>query len=272
MKPEMKLPQPPEITDRQLGDEWLDWNGKTAPDKIEAGKGLFIFLSVVSLFLLCLLLIVFHWLIQPRLTQFGPMVVQLGTIFIYLLVVITLNWLVILLLAVTTRSPMILKFICKPSYLAALLPWSARLGKWVGISRDRISNSFLKVHNLVTDALRKPVNNTQLLILLPRCLNREIMQQLRALKEKYRFEMFTAGGGDVAREMIRKKRPKTIIAIACERDLVSGIQEVAPYIPVLGFPNQRPEGPCKNTEVNITEVEAAIKSALGLDNHVKKSV
>ncbi|MDI6783536.1 MAG: DUF116 domain-containing protein [bacterium] len=267
MKPETKLPQPPEIADRQLGDEWLDWNGKSAPTKIETGKGLFILFSILSLLLLCLVLIIFHWLIQPRLTQFGPVVVQLGTILIYLLVIITFIWLVVLLLALTTRSLFILKLIRKPSYLGALLPWSARLGKWLGVSRDRISNSFLKVHNLLTDALRKPVNNTQLLILLPRCLNRNIMQQLRALKEKYQIEMFTAGGGDVAREMIRKKRPKTIIAIACERDLVSGIRDVAPYIPVLGFPNQRPEGPCKNTEVDITQVETAIRATLGLDNH-----
>jgi uncharacterized protein len=264
MKPETKLPQPPEIADRQLGDEWLDWDGETPPDKIEAGKGLFLFFSILSLILLCLLLIIFRWLIQPRLNQFGPLVVLLGTILIYFLVVITILWLIILLLAVTTKSPLILKLIRKPSYLAGLLPWAARLGRWLGVSGDRISNSFLKVHNLVTAALRKPIANSQLLILLPRCLNREVMQRLRELKEKYQVDMFTAGGGDVAREMIRKKRPKTIIAIACERDLVSGIKDVAPYIPVFGFPNLRPEGPCKNTEVDLPKIEAAIRQVLGL--------
>ncbi|MFB3896066.1 MAG: DUF116 domain-containing protein [bacterium] len=265
MKPETKLPQPPEIADRQLGDEWLDWDGKTPPDKLDAGKGLFLSFSILSLILLSLLLIIFHWLIQPRLTQFGPVVVMLGTIFIYILVGITILWLIILLIAITTKSLFFLKLIRKPSYLVALLPWSARLGQWLGISRDRIGNSFLKVHNLVTSAIRKPVNNTQLLILLPRCLNREVFQQLRALKEKYQVDMFTAGGGDVAREMIRKKRPKTIIAIACERDLISGIKDVAPYIPVLGFPNLRPEGPCKNTEVDLSQIESAIKQVLGLN-------
>lgn len=268
MKPETKLPQNPEISDRHLGDEWLDWNGQKNQENIETGRNVFLFFSTLGLILVCLLLIVFHWLIQPRLSQFGPFMVQLGSAFIFLLVAIIILWLSVFLLAILTRRQVILKLLPKSKYIIALLPWSARLGTWFGISRDRVSNSFLKVHNLVTDAFRKPITSAQLLILLPRCLNREIMQQLRALKEKYQFEMFTAGGGDVAREMIRKKRPKTIIAIACERDLVSGIRDVSPHIPVIGFPNQRPEGPCKNTAVDISQIEAAIRSVLGLNPQI----
>ncbi|MCX7918173.1 MAG: DUF116 domain-containing protein [bacterium] len=263
MRPESKLPQPPEISDRQLGDEWLDWDGKSNPGITESGKGLFISFSILSLIILGLGLLLFHWLIQPRLAQFGTLVVQLGTVVIYLLVAFVALCLCILVLAVTTESPVIIQLIRNPSYLGMLLPWSTRLANWVGFSRDKVTNSFLKVHNLLTSSLRKPIDHTQLLILLPRCLNREMFQQLRALKEKYQVEMFTAGGGDVAREMIRKKKPKTIIAIACERDLVSGIRDVAPYIPVLGFPNKRPEGPCKNTEVDVSQIEIAIKTVLG---------
>lgn len=79
----------------------------------------------------------------------------------------------------------------------------------------------------------------------PRCLNKENNIRLRQLRDHYHFQMATADGGTEARLKIKEVRPKVIIAIACERDLISGFKEVNPYIPVIGFPNFRPEGPCK---------------------------
>jgi len=58
-------------------------------------------------------------------------------------------------------------------------------------------------------------------------------------------------------------RPDLIIAVACERDLTSGIQDTAP-LPVYGVFNQRPFGPCLNTQVAIDRVEAVLKEISGL--------
>ena len=57
--------------------------------------------------------------------------------------------------------------------------------------------------------------------------------------------------------MVKELRPRAIIAVACERDLTSGIQDVFP-LPVIGVLNERPYGPCFNTRVDIRKVEAAI--------------
>ena len=57
--------------------------------------------------------------------------------------------------------------------------------------------------------------------------------------------------------MVKQARPKAIVAVACERDLTSGIQDVFP-LPVLGVLNERPFGPCFNTKVDINKLEAAI--------------
>ena len=46
----------------------------------------------------------------------------------------------------------------------------------------------------------------------------------------------------MARQMVKEIRPKAIIAVACERDLTSGIQDVFP-LPVIGVLNERPFGP-----------------------------
>ena len=55
-----------------------------------------------------------------------------------------------------------------------------------------------------------------------------------------------------------ENKPKAAIAVACERDLTSGIQDMR-HIPVLGVFNKRPNGPCVDTLINIHEVEDAIR-------------
>ena len=56
--------------------------------------------------------------------------------------------------------------------------------------------------------------------------------------------------------------PRAIIAIACERDLLSGFLEVNPRIPVIGLSNSRPEGPCQNTEIDLGQIEQTIRHLL----------
>ena len=65
----------------------------------------------------------------------------------------------------------------------------------------------------------------------------------------------------MARRVIKTLRPQAVVAIACERDLTSGIQDVFP-LPIIGIFNERPFGPCCNTRVDIARVEATIQSFL----------
>ena len=60
-------------------------------------------------------------------------------------------------------------------------------------------------------------------------------------------------------------RPRMIIAVACERDLTSGIQDSYP-LPVFGILNQRPCGPCLDTLVSLAAVEGAVRLFLGLED------
>ena len=55
-----------------------------------------------------------------------------------------------------------------------------------------------------------------------------------------------------------ERRPRIIIAVACERDLSSGIQDSYP-MPVFGITNRRPYGPCYDTDVDLERVEEALK-------------
>jgi hypothetical protein len=82
------------------------------------------------------------------------------------------------------------------------------------------------------------------------------------MRDRYGFSLATAGGGTEARRKIQETRPSLIIAIACERDLLSGFIDVNPHIPVIGFPNYRPLGPCKDTQVDLEMIEEAVKKHL----------
>ena len=84
------------------------------------------------------------------------------------------------------------------------------------------------------------------------------MNDLLNLTEKYGVNLAVVTGGTLARNVLKNLRPQAVLAIACERDLTSGIQDVFP-LPVIGVLNQRPFGPCFNTRIDIEQVDAILQ-------------
>ena len=80
---------------------------------------------------------------------------------------------------------------------------------------------------------------------------------LLSLADHYGVHLAIATGGTIARRIVVQKRPKIILAVACERDLASGIQDTYP-LPVYGVLNERPNGPCLDTLVPLERLERAI--------------
>ncbi len=148
--------------------------------------------------------------------------------------------------------------------MRVLLSGAVRLAGISGIARDRIGNSFVKFHNDLMYATRTGKSSKKILVLLPRCLSAEVRAKVKELGEKYQFVAYTAFGGDEARKAVKDNNPDAVIGVACERDLISGIQDTAPKMPVFGIPNKRPEGPCKNTSVDIKELEKIVKYCLNI--------
>jgi hypothetical protein len=81
---------------------------------------------------------------------------------------------------------------------------------------------------------------------------------LITLSERYSVYLAIATGGTIARRIVIQRLPKMIVAVACERDMASGIQDTYP-LPVYGVLNSRPHGPCLDTQVSIESVERAIR-------------
>lgn len=161
-----------------------------------------------------------------------------------------------------------------------LFPLALFLGKMLKIPQRRIEDSFIEVSNHLVRQQHIKVPADRLLILTPHCIQldtcpykvtRDIhnchrcggcgVGQLLSLSEKYGVHVAIATGGTLARQAVKKARPKAILAVACERDLTSGIQDVFP-LPVIGVLNERPNGPCFNTRVDMKKVEEAIAGFL----------
>lgn len=170
------------------------------------------------------------------------------------------------------------KYSMKVNYkiIRFIFPIIVNMGKFVGISKDEIRNIFIKINNAYIYSNKYCFDSKDLIILIPHCIQNHNcklkvtndidnckkcglckINDLLELKEKYNTPIFVATGGTLARKVIMDNKPKAVIAVACERDLTSGVKDVK-KIPVLGVFNSRPNGPCVDTNININEVEKAI--------------
>jgi len=241
--------------DRKLGDEWLEWDGRS--ESTETNKRVFIGLAGVSIVLLIGLAALFFWLILPRMLSLGWYWPEIAATVVLGFTILLVLWIAALTFSVATGRPAP-KFVLMPALMNRMLSLVAGTGGMLGISTDRVTNSFLKVHNTLLRARPRRVPAERLLILAPRCLTKGNNKGLREIRDKFGVHMSVVGGGTEARKKIHQTRPQLIIALACERDLRSGFVEINPKIPVIGIPNQRPEGPCKNTCVDLNLIEQIV--------------
>jgi uncharacterized protein len=165
-----------------------------------------------------------------------------------------------------------------------LYPLLVFVGKIIGIGEDRIRRSFIAINNQLVLAENNKVRPEKLLMLLPHCIQNHDcavrvtgnvenckgcgkckIKYLVEFSEKYHIPISVATGGTLARRIVVEKRPDIIIAVACERDLTSGIQDSYP-IPVYGILNMRPFGPCFDTDIDLELVEKGIATFLENEN------
>ncbi|SMC56008.1 DUF116 domain-containing protein [Sporomusa malonica] len=173
------------------------------------------------------------------------------------------------------------------SAINLLFPIAICIGKLFDVDKERIERSFIEVSNHLIRQKHITVQPAKLLIMTPHCLQQETcphkitrnvsncrrcgqcqIGDLAALADSYGVHLAVVTGGTLARKVIKSIRPHAVLAIACERDLTSGIQDVFP-LPVIGVLNERPFGPCCNTRVDLSKVEQAIQSFLTNNNQRK---
>ena len=149
------------------------------------------------------------------------------------------------------------------------------------IKKITIERAFIDINNQMVRMMGRKLKPERLLILMPHCIQfddcnikvtRDVKNcagcgrcevgELVELMDEFGIEIFISTGGTVARKKVYEQRPDAVIAVACERDLTSGVQDAYP-LPVLGIVNKRPKGYCIETGVEIPEVRRAILDLVG---------
>ncbi len=253
----------PSKPDRVLGDEWVSWTGNLDESITynETAK-LFTVCATVAILILLGSLGIILYMIEPRLNQLHPMFVYIArAVITFIIAVFTLLGILTITSVFTGKN---LLHNSKIGQIAAtrILPFALAIAQRLGISRDRLGSSFVIFSNAVVSASHKP-GSGKTIILLPRCLKAELKKEVHDMGKLANIGVFTTTGGGQARKIIIKEHPTAVIGVACERDLISGIHDVAPKMPTLGITNKRPEGPCKNTLIDLEDLKKAIKTLTG---------
>ena len=122
----------------------------------------------------------------------------------------------------------------------------------------------MKVYNALVLERNRKVGKGELLLLIPRCLSRATLDGVLQIAGKYDVPVFVATRGQLARRVIRERRPRAVVAVACERDMVSGLHDVAGKVPVLGLTMTLPSGPCKDALLDLAQLEEWVKAYVSL--------
>lgn len=143
-----------------------------------------------------------------------------------------------------------------------------------------LDRTIVRLGNWVTRRRGVRVRPDELLLLFPHCMQwsecphnltatlencrrcgRCRVKDIIELAERLGLPMHIASGGREAVARVKEDDIKAVLAVACEKELREGLFAVLPK-PVLGVINLRPHGPCKDTDVDIAEVEAAVRELL----------
>ena len=236
-------------------------------------KLLFLILSTISLLLLMLVTTLLWWFISPRLHEISWYLATTILVLLRVFYMVIILGIVMLFFECYSRYSIKLFHEIIRFSIKIMFPVNILLGKCLFIKKDRIRESFVAVNNAFIKSNKHRFLAKDILVLLPHCLqnydciyrvtnNIDVcqscgkctIQSFKRIKNDLQVNVAIATGGTLARKIIVQTKPKCIVAVACQRDLVDGLLDVFP-IPVYGVLNETPFGPCINTSVNIESIE-----------------
>ncbi len=200
------------------------------------------------------------------------------------LVLLTLIYIIVLnvILVYSYKNDSIKRWLYRPlsDFTKIIYPLLSSTAKLFNKDRSELKGIFIDINNILTKSLDNKYEPEDVLLLTPHCLQNSSckvkitnstencikcgqcqIKDLLTISETYNNKFIVVSGGTSARKVVADINPKYIISVACENDLLSGIQDVR-GIPVMGIINSRPNGPCVNTSVDIKKVESALKNVI----------
>lgn len=243
---------------------------------MEAKKRIYIGLLTASLFFAIFALFLLWYLVSKRefiVSQF--LLLLILTLVILLFLILATGIVAIVFMILRSRSIPSLENITQLAN-EMLFPLTLIVGRFIGIEKEKILRSFIAVNNYLVRCKKLILKEEQIMLLVPHCLQNSDcphkitvdvnnckecgkckVGELKKLAREHGAILKVATGGTLARKFIEENKPRGVIAVACERDLSSGIHDMG-FIPVMGVLNCRPNGPCFNTDVELERVESAL--------------
>ena len=242
--------------DRRLGHEWDEWNGRPLPrgGDFSAPPGVFFRFAALTVAAAAGATAFLLYLIGPRL---GTLWVPLPRILWITLA--TLAGLMTLYLSALTasyysgRNLLPERLMERGAYLQ-LMNYTSLLARGFG-KRDWVEHAAIDVYNTLAERRGRKVGKGELLVLIPRCLSKQALDGVLEIAGRYDVPVFVATRGQLARRVIRERRPRAVVAVACERDMMTGLRDVAGKLPVLGLTMQLPNGPCRDATIDLKQME-----------------
>lgn len=249
--------------DRRLGHEWDEWDGKPLPrgGDFSAPPALFFGFAALTLGLGAGLIGVLVFLVAPRITFIWsglPAALYLVTGALTLLAFL---WLAVLALSTLMRRPLLPDWLAERGPFLRLMSLTSRVARFFG-RRDWVENAAVKIYNNLAEHRSHRVNGNELLVLIPRCLSKKTLDGVLDVASRNSVPVFVATRGQLARRAIKERRPRAVVAVACERDMVTGLRDVAGHVPVLGLTMQLPAGPCKDAVVDLEQMDRWVRHYL----------
>jgi hypothetical protein len=249
--------------DRRLGHEWDEWDGKPLPNlgDFDSAPGLF-FLWAAGTLAVCLSLVAaLLYLLGPRLGLLVPALPTALWLTLGGTAMVTWAWMTLIVGSFLVRKPLLPERLAERGPFLWLMRGTSKVADRFG-RRDWVENAAVKVYDFFASSRERKVGKGELLLLIPRCLSKTALDGVLAIAGKYGVAVFVATRGQLARRVIRERRPRAVVAVACERDMVSGLTDVAGKVPVLGLTMSLPAGPCKDAGLDLGKLEHWVKTYL----------
>lgn len=247
---------------------------------IRPRKRLFIGLLSLASLLIVVTATLALWVPSGGLLNLHPLLPILLAVFVSTITALLLGGVLLLVLTLLSGRDLFYSQTLRQIAIRYLLPAIIAFGRLLGIRRDTLQQSFIALNNQLVRAKKLRVPASDLLLLLPHCLQDYdcairitgtvdkcqrcggcAISTLCDLAEMRGIDIAVASGGTLARKIMVERRPQLIVAVACERDLTSGIRDAYP-LPVIGVLNQRPHGPCLDTQIDLSELVSTLDEYL----------
>ena len=242
--------------DRRLGHEWDEWNGRPLPNRgdFSAAPSLFFGFAGLTIAAGMGIVALLLYLIGPRLGSLWRPMPQVQWIALGVLAGLAwLYWAVLVLSYYSGRNLLPERLMERGLYLK-LMNFTSLLARVVG-KRDWVEHAAIDIYNTLAERRGRRVGKGELLVLIPRCLSKQALDGVLEIAGRYEVPVFVATRGQLARRVIRERRPRAVVAVACERDMMTGLRDVAGKLPVLGLTMQLPNGPCRDASIDLAQME-----------------